>query len=157
MIDRNNHYARYSELMSLACVSSPARQHDGGYMAALYILSADPELFSLSRCRVDASGIGFSAILSAALRLDLSDSQYTAIRAAHNLFNTGSRSQNTPQDLAQCSYDVLDVIVDALYIWKRGCAITADEAGQIRLDRSGEAKRRSFDRAISASLFSAAN
>lgn len=156
MIDRTNHYARYCELMSLVSASTPARQRDGGYMAALYILSSDPELFSLSRGKVDASGIDFSAILSASRRLDLSDSQHTAIRASHSLFNSGSRSQNTPQNLAQCDYNTLDVIVDALYIWKCGCIITSDENGMIRLDRSGERKRRSFDHAISA-ILSAAN
>ncbi len=41
MIDHKNHYARYCELISLAASSAPARQRDGGYMAAVYILSAD--------------------------------------------------------------------------------------------------------------------
>lgn len=156
MIDRTNHYARYCELMSLASASAPARQRDGGYMAALYILSSDPDLFKLSRSRVDVSGIDFSAILSASRRLDLSDSQHTAIRAAHSLFNSGSRSQNAPHDLAQCDYSTLDVIVDALYVWKCGCTITSNENGLICLDRSGERRRRSFDHAISA-ILSAAN
>lgn len=35
MIDHKNHYARYCELIFLAASSAPARQRDGGYMAAL--------------------------------------------------------------------------------------------------------------------------
>lgn len=154
MIDCNNHYARYCELMSLASASAPARQRDGGYIAALYILSADAELFSLSRNRVGTPGISFSAILSAARRLELSGSQYTAIRAAHSLFNAGSRSQNTPQDLAQCDYSTLDIIVDAMYIRKGGCTITSSEMGGMYLDRSCECRQRGFERALSAHFFS---
>ena len=43
MIDHKNHYARYCELISLAASSAPARQRDGGYMAAVYILPADKQ------------------------------------------------------------------------------------------------------------------
>ena len=46
MIDHKNHYARYCELISLAASSAPARQRDGGYMAAVYILSADNAKFA---------------------------------------------------------------------------------------------------------------
>lgn len=153
MIDHNNHYARYCELMHLASASAPSRRHDGGYMAALYILSADPDLHNLACGRVGTPGIGFSAILTASRRLDLSDSQYTAIRAAYSLFNSGSRSQNTPHDLAQCDYDTLDIIVDAMYIWKGGCVISSSENGLMYLDRSEERKRRGFERAIFNGLF----
>lgn len=156
MIDHNNHYSRYCELMHQASASAPSRRHDGGYMAALYILSSDPDLYDLARGRVGEVGISFSAILTAARRLELSDSQYTAIRAAHSLFNAGSRSQNTPADLAQCDYDTLDIIVDAMYIWKGGCAISSGESGLMYLDRSEERKRRGFERAISGGLFTSA-
>lgn len=49
MIDHKNHYARYCELISLAASSAPARQRDGGYMAAVYILSADKTLCDIAR------------------------------------------------------------------------------------------------------------
>lgn len=153
MIDHNNHYARYCELMRQASASAPSRRHDGGYMAALYILSADPVLYSLTRGRAGAPGISFSAILTASRRLELSDSQNTAIRAAHSLFNAGSRSQNTPYDLSQCDYDTLDIIVDAMYIWNGGCVISSSENGLMYLDRSEERKRRGFERAIFNGLF----
>lgn len=48
MIDHKNHYARYCELISLAASSAPARQRDGGYMAAVYILSADKTLCDIA-------------------------------------------------------------------------------------------------------------
>lgn len=145
MIDHNNHHSRYCELMSLASRSAPARQHDGGYMAALYILSADPELYGLSLDRIGPDGISFSSMLTASRRLELSDSQHTAIRSAHSLFNAGSRSQNTPHELAQCDYDTLDIIVDAMHIWKGGCVIFSDENGLMCLDRSEERKRRDLE------------
>lgn len=157
MIDHNNHYARYCELMRQASASAPSRRHDGGYMAALYILSADPDLYDLARGRVGEVGISFSAILTAARRLELSDSQNTAIRAAHSLFNSGSRSQNTPHDLAQCDYDTLDIIVDAMYIWKGGCIITPGDTGSVCLDRSEERKRRSLERSVFSALFASAD
>lgn len=150
MIDHNNHYAHYCELMRRVSASAPSRRHDGGYMAALYILSADPDLYNLSHGRVGTPGISFSAILTASRRLELSDSQNTAIRAAHSLFNAGSRSQNTPYNLSQCDYDTLDIIVDAMYIWKGGCVISSSENGLMCLDRSEERKRRCLE----ASLFS---
>lgn len=80
MIDHNNHHSRYCELMSLASRSAPARRRDFGYMAAIYILSADPELFALSRDKIGPDGINFSRIRASVRRLELSDSQRTARR-----------------------------------------------------------------------------
>ena len=96
MIDHKNHYARYCELISLAASSAPARQRDGGYMAAVYILSADKTLCDIARRKICPDGISFPGILSVARRAELSDSQFTAIRSAHNLFNGGSSSSVTP-------------------------------------------------------------
>ena len=157
MIDRNNHHARYCELMLLASAASPARQRDGGSMAAVYILSADPVLCDLAGHKVGPDGISFSAIFSAARRRDLSDSQHTALRAAHSLFNAGARSQNTPHDLAQCDYETLDIIVNAMYIWKGGCIITPGDTGSVCLDRSEERKRRSLERSVFSALFASAD
>jgi hypothetical protein len=157
MIDHKNHHARYCELMRLASASSPARQQDGGYMAALYILSADPVLCNLAGRKIGPDGISFSTIFSTARRLDLSDSQHAALRAAHSLFNSGSRSQNTPHDLAQCDYETLDIIVNAMYIWKGGCIITPGDTGAVCLDRSEEYKRRSFEQSMFSTLFASAD
>lgn len=110
MIDHKNHYARYCELISLAASSAPARQRDGGYMAAVYILSADKTLCDIARRKICPDGISFPGILSVARRAELSDSQFTAIRSAHNLFNGGSSSSVTPYDLALCDYLTLDII-----------------------------------------------
>lgn len=110
MIDHKNHYARYCELISLAASSAPARQRDGGYMAAVYILSADKTL--------------------------------------HNLFNGGSSSSVTPYDLALCDYLTLDIITQAMYIWKCGCTISAGQDGSIQLDRTGECQRRGIEQAL---------
>lgn len=70
-----------------AASSAPARQRDGGYMAAVYILSADKTLCDIARRKICPDGISFPGILSVARRAELSDSQFTAIRSAHNLFN----------------------------------------------------------------------
>lgn len=59
MIDHKNHYARYCELISLAASSAPARQRDGGYMAAVYILSADKTLCDIARRKICPDGISF--------------------------------------------------------------------------------------------------
>lgn len=143
MIDRNNHYTRYNELMALAAASAPSRQSDGGYMAALYILSADNELYKFARPRIGSNGINFSGLLTAVRRAGLSDSQIIAVRAAHNLFNGGS-GNTTPNELAQCDYCTLDTITDALYIWKGGRTPTADSNGQMCLDCSAEHDHRNF-------------
>lgn len=154
MIDRHEHYARYNELMALATASAPSRQTDGGYMAALYILAADNELCKFARPRIGSSGINFSGLLTAARRAGLSDSQIIAARAAHNLFNGGS-GNTTPNELAQCDYCTLDIIADALYIWKGGRTPTADNSGQMCLDRSAERQHRSFYAAFSRHLAAA--
>lgn len=73
MIDHKNHYARYCELISLAASSAPARQRDGGYMAAVYILSADKTLCDIARRKICPDGISFPGILSVARRAELSD------------------------------------------------------------------------------------
>lgn len=143
MIDRYDHYARYNELMALATASAPSRQNDGGYMAALYILSADNELYKYSRPRIGSNGINFSGLLTAARRAGLSDSQIIAARAAHNLFNGGS-GNTTPNELAQCDYCTLDIIADALYIWKGGRTPAPDSSGQMCLDCSAERHHRDF-------------
>lgn len=144
MIDHNNHHSRYCELMSLASRSAPARRRDCGYMAAIYILSADPELFALSRDKIGPDGINFSRIRASVRRLELSDSQRTAAEASNSLFNDGFSSV-TPHDLSQCDYATLDIITQALYIWKGGCIITPSETGAICLDRSEERKRRCLE------------
>lgn len=154
MIDRCDHYARYCDLMALATASAPSRQNDGGYMAAIYILSADNELYKYARPRTGSTGINFSGLLTAARRAGLSDSQIIAARAAHNLFNGGS-GNTTPYDLVQCDYYTLDTIADALYIWKGGRTPSADGSGQMCLDRSAEHHHRNFYAAFARHLTAA--
>ena len=151
MIDRYAHYARYGELMALAAGSAPARRNDGGYMAALYILSADKELYSLARSKISSNGINFSGLLNAARHSELSDSQIIAAKTAHSLFNGGSRS-TAPCELVQCDYCTLDIITDALYIWKGGRIPAADGSGQMCLDRSAERRHRCFETALARHL-----
>lgn len=151
MIDRNNHFDRYDALMSLVSGDTPARRRDGGYRAALYILSADNDLFRLARPCAQGTGIDFKRLLAAARRAEVSTSRLTAIRAAHNLFNGGSASI-TPGDMTQCDYDTLDIITDALYIWKGGRVPSRDENGQMFLDTAAERRSRSFEAAVSRQL-----
>lgn len=81
---------------------------------------------------------------ASARRSELSDSQLTAAEASNSLFNDGFSSV-TPHDLSQCDYATLDIITQALYIWKGGCIITPSETGAIYLDRSEERKRRGLE------------
>lgn len=147
MIDHKNHYERYNALMSIVSGGASARRKDGGYMSALYILSADGDLFRMARPCFSAIGIDFKRLLAAARRAEVTASQLTAVKAAHNLFNSGSASI-TPHDLAQCDYDTLDAIADAFYIWKGGRSPVQDENGRMRLDTSAEQRSRSFGAAL---------
>lgn len=121
-------------------------------MAAVYILSADKTLCDIARRKICPDGINFPGILSVARRAELSDSQFTAIRSAHNLFNGGSSSSVTPYDLAVCDYLTLDIITQAMYIWKCGCTISAGQDGSIQLDRTSERQRRGIEQALSQHL-----
>lgn len=150
MIDHKNHYARYCELISLAASSAPARQRDGGYMAAVYILSADKTLCDIARRKICPDGISFPGILSVARRAELSDSQFTAIRSAHNLFNGGSSSSVTPYDLALCDYLTLDIITQAMYIWKCGCTISAGQDAAYSLTAPASASAAGLNRPFSS-------
>lgn len=73
-------------------------------------------------------------------------------RSAHNLFNGGSSSSVTPYDLALCDYLTLDIITQAMYIWKCGCTVSAGQDGSIQLDRTGECQRRGIEQALSQHL-----
>lgn len=149
MIDHNNHFDRYNTLMSLVSAGFPARRKDGGYMAALYILSADKDLYHLARPYARAEGIDFKRLLTAARRAEVLDSQLTAIRAAHSLFNDGSTSV-APADLSRCDYATLDIITQALYIRKGGRVPTKGETGQMCLDDAAEQRARCFEAAFAA-------
>ena len=120
MIDHKHHFFRYSQLMGLVCRAFPARQRDGGYTAAIYILSADPELFSISVSYASDDGISFAGILRAARRHELTDSQITALHAAHSLFNDGSRGKASPSELSLCDLPTLDLITKTKCCWTAG-------------------------------------
>ena len=149
MIDHKSHFSRYCDLMALAASSAPARQQDGGYMAALYILSADKELHNLARSQISADGISFSKLHKSILRAELSNSQITAAKAAHSLFNNGSRSI-TPLDLSQCDYATLDILTNALYIWKCGRVLSGGDGGEIRFDTATERRSRCIEGEMAA-------
>lgn len=145
MIDHKNHFLRYSQLMGLVCRAFPARQRDGGYTAAIYILSADPELFSISVSYANDDGISFACILRAARRRELTDSQITALYAAHSLFNDGSRGKASPSELSLCDLSTLDLITNALFIRKGLRRPVRGANGEMLLDRRKEAERRAFE------------
>lgn len=148
MIDHTNHYARYDELMALAARSSPSRRNDGGYMAALYILSADPELYKIAGSKISQNGINFRGLLCSVRKSELSDSQIIAVHAAHSLFNGDGGNAATPSTLALCDYSTLDIVTDAVYIWKGGRTPVAGENGCMHLDNSNEQRQRAFETAF---------
>lgn len=148
MIAHKNHFSRYCELMTLVASSSPSRQHDGGYMAALYILSADNELYELTLPQVSSNGISFEKLHQSILQVGLTDSQIIAAKTAHSLFNSGSCTVS-PFDLAQCDYSTLDIITNALYIWKCGRIPSGGDDGQIQFDTTAEQRFRSIEAGIS--------
>lgn len=145
MIDHKHHFFRYSQLMGLVCGAFPARQRDGGYTAAIYILSADPELFSISVSYANEDGISFAGILRAARRHELTDSQITALYAAHSLFNDGSRGKASPSELSLCDLSTLDLITNALFIRKGLRHPVRGSNNEMQLDRQKEAERRAFE------------
>lgn len=147
MIDHKNHFERYNALMSIVSGGASARPKDGGYMSALYILSADGDLFRMARPCLSAIGIDFKRLLAAARRAEVTASQLAVIKTAHNLFN-GSSGSITPYDLAQCDYDTLDIITDAFYVWKGGRSPVQDENGLMCLDVAAEQRSRSFGAAL---------
>lgn len=144
MIDHKNHYDRYDALISLVSSGNSSRRKDGGYMAALYILSADVEISRLACSCVGGFCIDFKRLLTAARKSEATTSQLTAIKTAHSLFNQGSVTV-TPCDLAQCDYDTLDILTAALYIWKGGRAPSCDCSCQMFLDNSAEQRSRSIE------------
>ena len=137
MIIHNNHFDRYSALMDLYAANAPFRASDPGYISALYILSADDDLYRLSLCHIDSDGINFSKIRSCARRGNLSAAQMTLLGVAGSLFNESGKAP-TPHDLAQCSYCVLGIIVNALYLWKNGRTIQRADDASIAFDASAE-------------------
>lgn len=145
MIDHKHHFLRYSQLMGLVCGAFPARRRDGGYTAAIYILSADPELFSISVSYANEDGISFTGILRAARRHELTDSQITALYAAHSLFNDGSRGKASPSELSLCDLPTLDLITNALFIRKGLRHPVRGSNNEMLLDRRKEAERRAFE------------
>lgn len=153
MNEQNTHASRFESLMAIAEKHAPARRTDCGYLAALYVLSADDKLYHLARTKIDDEGIHFSALLKAARRSQLSDVQITAARAANSLFNDGCASV-TPSDLARCDYDTLDIIANALYIRKGGRVPVPGSCGRIILDNAAEQRSRAFSASMD-SLFTA--
>ena len=139
MIDHKNHFLRYSQLMGLVCRAFPARQRDGGYTAAISILSADPESYT------NDDGISFACILRAAHRHELTDSQITALYAAHSLFNDGSRGKASPSELSLCDLSTLDLITNALFIRKGLRRPVRGSNNEMLLDCRKEAERRAFE------------
>lgn len=151
MNEQSTHASRFESLMAIAEKHAPARRTDSGYLAALYILSADDELYRLAHAKIDEDGINFAALLKAARRACLSHVQITATRAAHSLFNDGCAGV-TPSDLARCDYDTLDILTSALYIRKGGRVPVPGSDGRIALDPAAEQRSRSFSEAM-GSLF----
>jgi hypothetical protein len=151
MIDHKNHFARYTQLISLAAAAFPSRRHDAGYMAAFYILAADEELTALVKPQISPDGVHFDGLMKDLRCRELSTSQTTAAKAAYSLFNDGARS-TTPHDLSQCDYETLDVIVDGLYIWKCGRVPTSGENGEMQLDTAAEQQSRHLERSFSRFL-----
>lgn len=145
MIDHKNHFLRYAQLMGLVCRAFPARERDGGYTASIYILSADPELSSISASYMNEDGISFAAILRAARRHELTDSQITALYAAHSLFNDGSRGKISLSELSLCDLSTLDLITNALFIRKGLRCPVRGSNNEMLLDCRKEAERRAIE------------
>lgn len=153
MIIQTGHYDRYSRLMDqVSTGGSGRRQKDGEYAAALYVLAADTDLCMLAINYVGTDGIDFEKIVSAGKKHGLQETQMTAIKAAWNLFNRGGGKKTGAADLAQCDYDTLDVLVQALYIKKGGRWPECGEDGCIVLDTCEEKKKRVFAREFRVAL-----
>lgn len=148
MIDLKNHWKRYEQLFGCVEEEGGPRHRDGGYKAAVYILTADVQLSELAMRAADWEGIDFAKIYRGLKRECYSDTQLTMLRVAADLFNGGKVDGRTatPQEMASCLWGAADVLCTALYLWKGRAAkegwngvVCAEETLQEKLARDIEA------------------
>lgn len=131
--------------MTRASLTLAVRIRSEEYMAALYILSYDEEIFKVSRNHVTEVGIDFDAIKRKMDDHCMAASQYILVLVAQSLFNDYSAELLPLYALTELDYDVLDIVVDALYIRKgRGRIPTHDEHGNMMLNDEKEQMIRTF-------------
>lgn len=145
MIQPIGHYERYIKLLDNAQGRQYVdRREDPEYMAALYILSADDDLSSIAAMYINEEGINFKRLVAAVKKCALTETQLIAAKTAWSLFNRGTMSV-MPKDLTRCTYDMLDVLVQALYIAKGGRRLVRGENGAILMDVTAEEQTRAIE------------
>ncbi len=141
MITHYQHYDRYAELMAAVCGKSSRRADDGGYAAAIYILSADVDIYQIAKDYVTNEGINFDALTRKLRRMPHDDTQLVLVKSAHSLFNDGPMPPS-PHMIANCDIYSRDIIVNALYIWSGQRRPVAGADGRMALDDAKEQEAR---------------
>ena len=139
------YYARYRELLTRASLTRPVRTRSSEYMAALYILAYDKEIFEIVSPYVSESGIDFDNIQQEMEERCMEPAQHTMVSIARSLFHLDLAEPLFLSELLELDYDRLDVIVDALYIRKNcGRIPKYDEHGNMTLDKTREQEIRAM-------------
>lgn len=132
-------YERYQQLQARASEGRPVPVCYAEYLAALYILAADEEIFELALDCVSCAGIDFIWLYEKMDSAGLMAHQYTLVQVAESLFRDHDAEPFPLFDLIALDYDDLDIVVNALYIRKsRGRVPACDSNGSMTLDCSYE-------------------
>lgn len=91
------------------------QQSDRSYLAACYLLSADEEIFDISKPYVSFDGIDFAAIRMPVKKRFGTYNEYTAIEVGYSLF-TWCNCKVNPHEMAQSGPFWLPLICNALLI-----------------------------------------
>ena len=106
------HSRRYQQLMSTL---TKYQRADRSYMAACYLLSADEDIFDISKPYVSFDGIDFAAIRMRVKKRFGTYNEYTAIEVGYSLF-TWCNCKVNPHEMAQSGPFWLPLICNALLI-----------------------------------------
>ncbi len=103
---------RYTELINAL---TEHQRSDRSYLAACYLLSADEEIFDISKPYVSFDGIDFAAIRMRVKKHFGIYNEYTAIEVGYSLFTWRDCKVN-PHEIAQSGSFWLPLICNALMI-----------------------------------------
>lgn len=106
------HSRRYQQLMSTL---TKYQRADRSYMAACYLLSANEDIFDISKPYVSFDGIDFAAIRMRVKKRFGTYNEYTAIEVGYSLF-TWCNCKVNPHEMAQSGPFWLPLICNALLI-----------------------------------------
>lgn len=120
------HADRFMELKALTKRDTV----DDSYLAAFYLLSADPYLSKMVSHYISNDGIDFPKMMKKE-QFDY-DSQKIVADAAHNLFSWMSKCTATPFEISRLPYPFTQLVCNAMYI------ANGDYAVEVKQNEKGE-------------------